>query len=201
LLPEKIMFFKKSPDHSFIHGIQIASPCNVSWDSMTGDDLSRHCHSCSLNVYNISAMTTREAEELISEKEGRLCLRFYRRNDGTILTQDCPRGIKAIRDRWMRGVASLAALVSVAALYAINTSKAGVVQEMAIQVNSKAETVTKTCSLRPEMGDYAEPRALMGAVAPSYQVTAGVPSMPAEFEAKQAIEKLEKLTKKRKGSK
>ena len=72
--------------------IAVASPCSVAWDEMEGDDRVRFCDRCSLNVYNISAMTKAEAESVITNTEGRVCARFYRRADGTILTQDCPVG-------------------------------------------------------------------------------------------------------------
>ncbi|HEV3315916.1 MAG TPA: carboxypeptidase-like regulatory domain-containing protein [Candidatus Angelobacter sp.] len=72
--------------------VQVASPCTADWEQMAGDDRIRHCPACNLNVYNLSAMTVREAAHLVSGHQGRLCVRYYRRADGTILTQDCPRG-------------------------------------------------------------------------------------------------------------
>jgi hypothetical protein len=45
---------------------------------------------------NLSAMTQRQAESLLRETEGRLCARLYRRADGTILTSNCPAGLRAI---------------------------------------------------------------------------------------------------------
>jgi hypothetical protein len=42
-------------------------------------------------------MTRREAESLITRTEGRLCVRFYRRADGSILTENCPIGLRAIK--------------------------------------------------------------------------------------------------------
>jgi len=85
--------------------IRIASPCTVSWDDMSGDDRSRFCSDCRLNVYNFAAMTQAEAEQLIAEKEGRVCLRLYTRADGTVITRDCPVGLAVIRRRaaWMIG--------------------------------------------------------------------------------------------------
>lgn len=44
-------------------------------------------------------MSAVEAESLIIQNEGRLCLRLYQRSDGTILTKDCPIGVRAIRRR------------------------------------------------------------------------------------------------------
>src|SRR5579872_1223747 len=78
-----------------LQNIRIASPCPASWEQMAGDERVRHCSECKLNVYNLSAMTRVEAEELLQRREGRLCVRYYRRKDGTILTQDCPRGLRA----------------------------------------------------------------------------------------------------------
>ncbi|MEZ4538130.1 MAG: hypothetical protein R3D26_24485 [Cyanobacteriota/Melainabacteria group bacterium] len=59
----------------------------------------RHCGQCALNVYDVSKLTTREAADLIRNKEGRLCMRLYRRADGTIITDNCPVGLRKIRDR------------------------------------------------------------------------------------------------------
>jgi len=52
----------------------------------------RHCGECKLNVYNLSEMTQTEAEGLIRKHEGRLCVRYYQRADGTVLTRNCPVG-------------------------------------------------------------------------------------------------------------
>lgn len=77
--------------------VRVASPCTVPWSSMTGDERTRHCQKCNLNVFNLSDMTRPEAEELILARHGRLCIRYYQRSDGTILTSDCPIGITAVR--------------------------------------------------------------------------------------------------------
>jgi len=61
---------------------------------MQGDDRVRHCAECKLNVYNLAALTNAEVEELLANREGRLCLRLYQRRDGTFLTQDCPAQFK-----------------------------------------------------------------------------------------------------------
>jgi hypothetical protein len=64
---------------------------------MVGDERVRFCDQCSLHVYNLSDMTRREAESLVTNTEGRLCIRFYRRTDGTILTRNCPVGLSALK--------------------------------------------------------------------------------------------------------
>lgn len=101
-----------------INKLRVASPCSVGWENMSGDERTRHCQKCSLSVYNISMLTTSEVEKLILGREGRLCIRMYRRADGTILTKDCPVGLRALRKR----VAGLAAatLAAVLGLFSIS---------------------------------------------------------------------------------
>jgi hypothetical protein len=79
--------------------ISVASPCSVRWESMLGDARVRHCGKCDKNVYSLDAMTTDEVRALVLEKEGKVCWRFFVRKDGTVLTKDCPVGLKRIRLR------------------------------------------------------------------------------------------------------
>ena len=92
--------------------VRVAAPCAAGWERMQGNERVRFCDQCNLNVYNLSALTRPEAERLIMSTEGRLCVRFYRRADGTILTQNCPVGFSAIKRR----VARLASSVITAVL-------------------------------------------------------------------------------------
>jgi hypothetical protein len=93
--------------------IAVASPCPMSWNDMVGDDRVRFCNQCNLNVYNISTMTRSEAESFIANAERQICARVYRRADGTILTQDCPAGLRAVRKKVSRAAAAaFSALVS-----------------------------------------------------------------------------------------
>jgi hypothetical protein len=91
--------------------VRVAAPCQADWDEMRGDERVRFCHLCSLNVYNLSAMTRREAERLVARSEGRLCVRFYRRADGTMLTQSCPVGLRALKRRVSRITSAMFAAV------------------------------------------------------------------------------------------
>ena len=79
--------------NSLIRDLKIASPCNARWDDMEGSDFSRFCRSCQKNVYNFTSLSAEEARSLLTQREGRVCGRFYRRSDGTVLTQDCPIGL------------------------------------------------------------------------------------------------------------
>ncbi|MBC7997124.1 MAG: hypothetical protein IAF58_04240 [Leptolyngbya sp.] len=86
-------------ENDVLDKIYIAAPCDADWDKMKGDDSKRFCGDCKLNVYNISSMSSRDARKLITTSEGRLCLKLYRRKDGTIITDNCPVGLRKIRDR------------------------------------------------------------------------------------------------------
>lgn len=82
-----------------LDSVRVASPCNADWDQMNGNDRARFCGQCNQNVYNLSSMTKTEAELLIGRTEGRLCVRYFCRADGSIMTRDCPIGLRAFRRR------------------------------------------------------------------------------------------------------
>lgn len=86
---------------------------------MIGDERVRFCPQCKLNVYNFSAMPEGEIQRLIARRDGRLCARWYRRADGTILTSDCPVGFRARVKRVSRiAGAALSAFLGVSPLAA-----------------------------------------------------------------------------------
>lgn len=82
-----------------LNNLKVASPCSQDWEGMMGDNRKRYCGECKLNVYNLSGMNKTEAENLLMNAEGRLCVRFYKRADGTVLTQDCPVGWARVKQR------------------------------------------------------------------------------------------------------
>jgi len=94
-----------------LDNIKVASPCEADWDQMIGSDRARFCGQCNLNVYNLSSMTKEEAELLIGRTEGRLCVRYFRRLDGSVLTKDCPVGLRAVRRRMASVIRGLNAAV------------------------------------------------------------------------------------------
>lgn len=83
---------QKSAKQVRIKKVEIATPCSVPWSSMSGDQAVRFCGKCSKNVYNVSEMHELDLLEMIKQKEGKVCLRVFRRRDGTIITKDCPVG-------------------------------------------------------------------------------------------------------------
>jgi len=96
-----------------IDNIRIASPCPANWEQMKGDDRVRHCDACNLNVYNLAAFTEAEIRELVAKCKGRLCVRIYQRKDGTVLTQNCPVGLRAVTRRISRIAGAVFAFLSV----------------------------------------------------------------------------------------
>ncbi len=94
-----------------LDNIKIASPCSADWNAMIGNERSRHCGDCKLNVYNLSGMTRFDAENLLLQAEGRVCVRYFRRADGTVLTKDCPVGWAAVKHRVSKTATAFASLV------------------------------------------------------------------------------------------
>jgi hypothetical protein len=91
--------------------LRIASPCPISWEQMKGDERARFCDLCSLHVYNIAELTASQAKSLIANTEGHICARLYRRSDGTVITRDCPVGLRAIRRRVARTAGAVFATI------------------------------------------------------------------------------------------
>lgn len=94
--------------------VRIASPCPMRWEDMEGDDATRHCDRCDLNVTNLSAMTREQAAAWVHDNagKGRVCAGFYRRPDGTILTRDCPVGLALLRQRALHRTGKIAAAIA-----------------------------------------------------------------------------------------
>jgi hypothetical protein len=109
-------------DDALVQKLSIAAPCDVPWDSMEGDERTRFCGQCKLNVYNIAEMSTKDAAAMVRKAEGRLCLKLYRRADGTVITDNCPVGLRKIRNR-MKRVAAVV-LMSLAWVGLISSAQA-----------------------------------------------------------------------------
>lgn len=105
---------------SMLETLEVATPCPARWADMEGDDRVRFCRLCEKHVYNLSAMTAREAEDLIFQKEGSLCVRLHRRRDGTVITADCPVGLARLRKRLTFLLATAAGLLFLSATFAIS---------------------------------------------------------------------------------
>jgi hypothetical protein len=100
--------------------LRVAAPCKAKWDDMAGDDRVRFCGRCAKNVFNVSAMPREEAEAMLAGSTGsNLCVRFYRRPDGTVLSGDCAVGVRRRKRR--RGiVGAIAGLLASASALAFS---------------------------------------------------------------------------------
>jgi len=94
--------------------IQVAEPCHESWERMTGDDRVRFCQGCNKHVHNLSAMNRTDAERLVCESAGSLCVRFARAQDGQIQTLEYQpaRGRRRGWRFWTAAGTAVAALVA-----------------------------------------------------------------------------------------
>lgn len=140
--------------------VRVASPCPADWDSMIGDERVRFCGQCELNVYNLSAMTKAQAENLIVRTEGRLCVRFFRRRDGSILTRDCPVGLARLKQRLSRIRSAVAAgllgfFAGASGSYAVNGFKTVLDEPHTVGVISVSEIHQPAYS--PEVGKMETP--------------------------------------------
>lgn len=79
---------------------------------MVGDGRMRRCGVCDRNVYNIADLHPDEAARLVSEGEGRRSRHLFRRHDGTVLTTDCPWGLRRRRVRRAVALGAASALTT-----------------------------------------------------------------------------------------
>ncbi|NVB83911.1 MAG: hypothetical protein HOV81_36385 [Kofleriaceae bacterium] len=141
--------------------IRVASPCHADWTAMTGDERVRACAQCNKNVYNLSEMTRDEAEALIVSREGRLCVRYYQRTDGTILLKDCSVGITQRRKRRVIA-AGAAALLAGGGLFMFLRSRGDDAPSSRISVATEPESLMGVVAVRPETVPQPEVEAMQG---------------------------------------
>lgn len=147
---------------------RIASPCPAKWEDMRGDDRRRFCNKCEKHVYNVVAMPRAEAEAMLRDAvEGTAempCLRIYRRNDGTILTADCPVGVKRKRRRAVVAGAAISAGFGLAAA--------------AMLTPTTGDVAVEPHELAPEDADLTAGQLVVPAVMPPMVGSATVPYPP-----------------------
>ena len=141
------------PELDPVDRIEIPTPCSVPWDSMHGDQRVRHCGSCRKNVYNVAELTRAQALALIASREP-VCLRIYRRPDGTVVTNDCWSRLRAARRRGMSAFVAMLANIRWVRVVAMFVGIAGLwrlVQRPATGTAAVAPVTTaKPCILSAE---------------------------------------------------
>ena len=140
--------------------VSVATPCPSDWEQMQGDGQVRFCGACKLNVYNLSELTADEARQLLNSSEERMCVRFWVRRDGRLLTRDCPVGLAARAKRKIAAtIASIAALFAGWGIFGVGETISG--PQPAVQIPG-LERVGAGYPARPDgpiVGlDYADER-------------------------------------------
>lgn len=103
--------------------LRIASPCDESWANMKGDERSRHCARCKLNVFNVKELSEQEVRALFLKTEGRVCGQIFRRPDGTVLTRDCPTGLARVRRRALAAITLAVTMLVAVVGYRVNSER------------------------------------------------------------------------------
>jgi hypothetical protein len=150
--------------------IQLSSPCSEDWDAMIGNDQIRFCSHCDLDVYNLSALTRKDAERLVAESKGQLCVRYVRNINGQIVTENSDRALGASPyfQAMMAGTLS-AALASGSAILA-QTLQSEPTAKTRIEViphslTTTPDTASATATIRGTVTDQT------GAVVPEATIT------------------------------
>jgi hypothetical protein len=131
-----------------LDNIRVATPCHVEWDSMTGDDRVRNCDSCKKDVFNLSLMSRDEAETLLREKTGGLCVRYFQRHDGTIMLADCTIGKRQRRNRRL--------IVAGAALLLGGSAAGLVMHHRATLAQERGEMIMGDVAIQGQMSSSSE---------------------------------------------
>lgn len=103
---------------NLLNELRIASPCPKLWQEMqlTEEEAVRFCGECCKNVYDVASMSEVQTKLLLQKAaaagQGRVCLQLYRRADGTVITDDCPVGLRRVRNVYRRLKAACAAFAS-----------------------------------------------------------------------------------------
>src|SRR5262245_48935557 len=77
--------------------LKVQNPCPADWSEMSGDDRSRFCQHCQKPVHDLSQMTLSDAERLVCQAAGSLCVRMHIDDAGKLITLDYE---PAVRSRW-----------------------------------------------------------------------------------------------------
>lgn len=103
---------------------EIASPCPMKWEDMEGDDKTRFCQKCQLNVYNTIVMSDEEVLDLVllAATGQRVCASIFKRVDGTVITRDCPVGVSLWKERLQERARRAAAIVAGALSFLVSAA-------------------------------------------------------------------------------
>jgi hypothetical protein len=135
--------------------LAVRNNCTVDWNGMRGDDAARFCGSCKNTVYNLSAMSEQAVEELIDRSEG-ICVRYYYRPDGTIVTSACGPTTRRSSSVAAAGVAG--ALVYTSAFVGISAALDGTAATGAMRDEGVKLAMGMKLTIKPRMQRERERR-------------------------------------------
>ena len=96
-----------------LEAIHIPNPCPANWNAMAPAPAGRFCASCQKHVYDFSALTRDEAEALVCQSAGKLCVRMQHGRDGRVITLDYQQDPATRRGwRFWTGVGLVAGLMA-----------------------------------------------------------------------------------------
>ena len=183
----RLPLFRPEPDP--VDRIEIQTPCSVPWDSMYGDERIRHCGSCRKNVYNVAELTRAQATALIASREP-VCLRIYRRPDGTVVTNDCWSRLRAARRRGMWAFLVMLVIVAWAQVAAMFVGVAGLrrlIPHRVIGSSPLAAAMVAPPSPSPRPVDPGDQLILMGEKAPPSEALPSEKKPPRPHKKKHTI--------------
>jgi hypothetical protein len=70
--------------------LRIQTPCTKTWEQLSGCGAKRFCSECSLHVHDAKQLTREQAERLVAESTGALCMRMQFDPIGAPLFLDTP---------------------------------------------------------------------------------------------------------------
>lgn len=134
--------------------VRIAKPCPKNWDEMTGDDQSRFCNHCEKSVHNLAEMSAADAEKLLCDSSGRVCIRMV----------SGPQGSFKTKQGWFRRMAMAgAATLTLIPMTACAPQESQVVGEAPMPEQTQPKPDVKS---NATIGIAAEPVPVMGDMAP-----------------------------------
>lgn len=148
---------------SYLDSIKSPAPCSKDWDEMIGDELVRFCTGCEKNVYNLSAMTRREARKFVAKNSGKVCVRYVRLTNGKVQTADT-RLYKITRQTSRLAAGVLGATLTLSAAAQAQTTTAPPKTEKEKTEKSQNKDYSKTSRISFTVYD------LNGAVIPNAKV-------------------------------
>ncbi|QYK54038.1 MAG: hypothetical protein KF824_03880 [Fimbriimonadaceae bacterium] len=162
--------------------VRIAKPCPKDWNEMTGDDQSRFCSHCEKSVHNLAEMSANDAEQLLCNTSGRVCIRMVRGPQGSFKT----------KQGWFRRVAlagaatlTLIPMTGCEPGYATVTGDAVAPPDQSQPdpgYKSNAALGETVAEPSPRMGDMVPPDVEQGEVAPENTPLMGKAACPPEKE-------------------